>query len=129
VTLNDAQRAYLSEVHYAVVATANADGTIQQTVVWYLLEGDTIRFSVGAGSAKVRNLRRDPTVSIAFPAGRRYLTVQGAAVVEPFDPDLRALLAARYLDPAGAAAWLQRRPDAPRLSVRVTIQKAYGQGV
>jgi PPOX class probable F420-dependent enzyme len=129
VTLSDAQRAYLDEIHYAVVATGNADGSIQQTVVWYMLDADTICFSCGAGSVKARNLRRSPTISMAVADGRRYLTIQGVATVLPPDPALRERLATRYLGPEGASTWLQRRPDAPRLMVRMTIQKAYGQGV
>jgi hypothetical protein len=31
-----------------VPATLNADGSIQQTVVWYILEDEVIRVSVGA---------------------------------------------------------------------------------
>jgi PPOX class probable F420-dependent enzyme len=129
VTLSDAQRAYLDEIHYAVVATCNPDGSIQQTVVWYLLDGDEICFSCGAGSVKARNLRRSPTISLAVADGRRYLSLQGLAVVGPPDAVVRERLATRYLGPEGAVAWLQRRPDAPRLTVRMTIQKAYGQGV
>lgn len=127
--LTDARRTYLDERHYAMIATLNADDSIQQTVVWYLLDGDEIRFTVGASSVKVRNLRRSPTISVTIAAGTRYLTLQGHATVEPFDPDLRQRLATRYLGPDGAAAWVQRRPDVPRLSVRVAIHKAYGQGV
>jgi PPOX class probable F420-dependent enzyme len=129
VTLSDAQRAYVDEIHYAVVATLNADGSIQQTVVWYLLDEDEIRFSMGAGSVKARNLRRSPTIGVTLSDGRRYLTLQGTAVVEPADPDLRERLAVRYLGAEGASAWLQRRPDAPRLTARMTIRKVYGQGV
>lgn len=127
--LSTAQQAFLEDVHYAVIGTLNADGSIQQTLVWYLLDGDAIRFSVGAGSTKVRNLRRSPTISVAVADGRRYLTVQGLAAVGPADPGLRERLAARYLGPESAAAWLLRRPDAPRLSVRVSIEKVYGQGI
>jgi PPOX class probable F420-dependent enzyme len=129
VTLSEAQRAYLDEIHYAVVATLNADGSIQQTVVWYLLDADEIRFSCGAGSVKARNLRRSPTISVTLSDGRRYLTLQGTAAVEPPDPALRERLAIRYLGPEGAGTWLQRRPDAPRLTVRMTVHKLYGQGV
>ncbi len=129
VMLSNIQRVYMDEIHYAVVATLNADGSLQQTVVWYLLDGDEICFSCGAGSVKARNLRCNPTVSLAVADGRRYLTLQGTAIVEPPDPTVRERLATRYLGIAGAAAWLQRRPDAPRLTVRVTITKAYGQGV
>jgi PPOX class probable F420-dependent enzyme len=130
--LSDLQRTYLNEIHYAVVGTLNADGSIQQTVVWYLLDEDDkeeICFSCGASSVKARNLRRNPTVSIAVADGRRYLTLQGTAVVESPDPNVRKRLAIRYLGADGAAAWLQLRPDAPRLTVRVTVTKVYGQGV
>jgi PPOX class probable F420-dependent enzyme len=129
VTLSDARRAYLDERHYAIIATLSPDGSIQQTVVWFMLDGDEIRFSVAAGSVKVRNLRRSPTISVTVADGIRYLTLQGLATVEPFDPDLRQRLAMRYLGPERAEAWLDRSPDVPRLSVRVAIQRAYGQGV
>jgi PPOX class probable F420-dependent enzyme len=129
MTLSATQRAYLDETLYAVIGTLNADGTIQQTLVWYMLDDDVIRFSVRANSTKVRNLRRNPTVSVTVTDNRRYLTLQGLAEVELPDTQLRERLATRYLGPEKAAAWLERSPDAPRLSVRVTIQKVYGQGV
>lgn len=129
VTLTPAQRELLEGRHYAVVGTLNGDGSIQQTVVWYLLEGEQIRFGIGAGSVKAANLRRRPTITLTVEAGPRYLTVSGQATVEPTDPELRRRIAARYLDPERVDEWLARRPDAPRASVRITIERAYGQGV
>ncbi len=129
MTLLPAQREFLAAPHYAVVATLNADGSIQQTVVWYLLEGDEIRFGVGANAVKVANLRRTPTISITIEDGIRYLTLSGSAVVEPVDPELRLRMAVRYLGAEKAAEWITRRPDAPRASVRMTIKRAYGQGL
>jgi PPOX class probable F420-dependent enzyme len=123
------QRAFLNGRHYAVVATLNADGSIQQTVVWYMLEDDLIRFSIGAYSIKAANLRRNPTVSIMIEDGPRYLTLNGQANVEPADTDLRARLALRYLGPERADEWLTRRPEAARASVRVSILRVYGQGL
>lgn len=128
-TLTPAQRAFLEGRHYAVVGTLNADESIQQTVVWYLVDGDEIRFSVGAGSVKVANLGRRPTITLTVEDGVRYLTLSGKAVVEPVDPDLRLRLALRYLGPEQAPAWVARRPDAPRASVRMAISRVYGQGV
>jgi PPOX class probable F420-dependent enzyme len=128
VTLTDAQRALLDGRHYAVVATLNADGSIQQTVVWYILEGDEIRFGIGAESVKARNLARSPTISLTIEDGVRYLTLSGEATVEPPDPELRRRVAMRYLAPDRVDEWLARRPDAPRASVRMTIRRVYGQG-
>lgn len=127
--LSPAQRAFLAEKHYGVFATINADGSIQQTVVWYLLDGDTIRISVGAHSIKVANLRRNPQASLAIEATRQYLTLSGDAAVEPYDPSLREQLALRYVGPERAAAWLQQRPDAARLALRLTIRRVYGQAI
>lgn len=127
--LTPAQIAFLDEPHYAVVGTLNADGTIQQTVVWYLLEDQQIRFGIGGNSIKARNLQRTPQITVTVAAGVRYLSVSGTATVEPTDPDLRRRLALRYLGAERVDEWLARRPEASRLSVRVTIQRVYGQGV
>ena len=127
--LTPERRAFLDEARYAVVATLNADGSIQQTVVWFLLDGDEIRFSLGAGSVKARNLARTPTISLSVEDGGRYLTLSGTAVVEPPDLELRRRLAVRYLGPERAEEWLTRRPDAERASVRMTVRKVYGQGM
>jgi PPOX class probable F420-dependent enzyme len=127
--LSDARRELLEGRRYAVVGTLNADGSIQQTVVWYLLDGDEIRMSIGANSVKARNLRRAPAITLTVEDGVRYLTLSGVAAVEPADPELRRRLALRYVGAERAEAWLARRPDAPRASVRMTVRRVYGQGV
>jgi PPOX class probable F420-dependent enzyme len=127
--LTDAQRAFLDEVHYGVVGTLNADGSIQQTVVWFLLDGDELRFSVGARSVKVRNLERDANLTLTVEAGSRYLSLSGRGTVEPADPELRLRLATRYLGAERASAWIARQPEKARASVRVRLLRAYGQGV
>jgi hypothetical protein len=98
-------------------------------VVWYILEDEVIRVSVGARSVKVANLRRNPTASLAIEDTRRYLTLSGSAVIEPMDPELRERLAVRYVGSERAAAWLQQRPDAARMALRLTIARVYGQAV
>lgn len=127
--LTDSQRAFLDEVRYAVVGTLNADGSIQQTVVWFIREGDELRFTIAARSAKARNLRRSPTIALTIEDGARYLTVSGTAVLEPADPDLRLRLAARYLGSERAAEWVARRAGVERAGVRIVGRRAYGQGV
>lgn len=75
--LSDKVRAFLNEKRFAVLATLNEDGTIQQTTMWYLLEGDTIVMNTKAGRVKDRNLRRDPRISICLEDGYHYLTISG----------------------------------------------------
>lgn len=127
--LSDTQRAFLDGRHYAVVGTLNADASIQQTVVWYLLDGDEILISVGADSVKARNLRRDPTIALTVEDGVRYLTLSGVATVDRPDPEVRRRLALRYLPPERVDEWLARRPDAPRALIRMSVQRVYGQGL
>src|SRR5215212_1903615 len=113
------QRAFLDEARYAVVGTLNADGSIQQTVVWFMREGEQLCFSTGATSVKAANLRRSPTITLTVADGGRYLTVSGHASVEPADTELRLLLATRYLGAERAAEWVARRQDIARVSVRI----------
>lgn len=129
VSLTSAQRAFLEQPLYAVVGTLNGDGSIQQTVVWFMLDGDTPVFSCGAESVKARNLRRNPTISLTVEDTRRYLTLSGSATVGPSDPALRLQLATRYLGAERAAEWMTQRPGAPRALVRLTLRRVYGQGV
>jgi PPOX class probable F420-dependent enzyme len=127
--LTESQRAFLDETHYAVVGTLNHDGSIHQTVVWFLREGDELRFSLGVASVKAANLRRNPTITLTVEDGQRYLTLSGTATIGPADQELRHRLAQRYLGPERAEVWLRQSPDAERASVRIAVRKVYGQGV
>ncbi|HEX7736746.1 MAG TPA: PPOX class F420-dependent oxidoreductase, partial [Ktedonobacteraceae bacterium] len=69
---------FLNEKRFAVLATTNADGTVQQTTMWYLLDGNTIMMNTKAGRVKDRNLRRDPRISICIEGGYNYLTISGS---------------------------------------------------
>jgi hypothetical protein len=94
-----------------------------------LCEGDELRFGISANSIKARNLRHNPTITLTVEDTRRYLSASGSATLEPADPDLRYRLAVRYLGAERAADWVSRRPDVPRASVRISVQRVYGQGV
>ena len=127
--LSDQQCAFLDELHYAVIGTLNADGTIQQTVLWYLREGDQIFLSTGAHSVKTRNLLRNPNITLTIEDGARYLTASGSATIEPANPALRLRMAARYVGAERAAEWVGRRPAAERVIVRISVVRVYGQGI
>ncbi|MGW1225330.1 PPOX class F420-dependent oxidoreductase [Streptomyces sp. NPDC001478] len=119
-TLDDATRTLLDGKNFATVSTLNADGGPQASVVWYRRDGDTVVFSATEGRAKVRNLRRDPRVSITvFDLANPYHSVElrGTAVIVP-DPskELPLSLSLRYLGEAPPP-----EPDEiARVIVRVT---------
>ncbi len=80
VELSQKARAFLQELHFAVPATINQDGTPQLTTMWYLLEDDgIILMNTKVGRLKERNLRRDPRISICVEDGYNFLTIKGAA--------------------------------------------------
>jgi len=78
VELSEKARAYLQELHFAVLATINQDGTPQLTTMWYLLEDEgSILMNTKVGRAKERNMRRDPRISICIEDGCDFLTING----------------------------------------------------
>lgn len=78
-TLTEAEKAYLRERRFAVLATINADGSPHLSAMWYLLdENDSIMMNTKVGRVKERNMRRDPRISLCFEDGD-YLTMSGTA--------------------------------------------------
>ena len=75
--LSDAVREFLNERRFAVLATSNPDGTVQQSVMWYLLEGDTIVMNTAKGRVKFRNMDRSNRISLCVEEGLRYVTLTG----------------------------------------------------
>jgi PPOX class probable F420-dependent enzyme len=75
----------LLDAQVATLATVGANGRPQQSVVWFLAEGDTIRLSLASSRQKTVNLQRHPACSllIADPkVSQRYLEVRGNARIE-----------------------------------------------
>lgn len=75
--LTDEIRAFLDERRFAVLATSNPDGTIQQSVMWYLREGDTIVMNTAKGRVKFRNMSESSAVSLCIEDGYRFVTLTG----------------------------------------------------
>ncbi len=67
---------------YATLATVNADGLPQQTVMWFsLIDDDTIMMNTKRGRKKDRNLLRDPRASLCFENGYQYVAITGAVTL------------------------------------------------
>lgn len=82
--------AFLDADRHAIVATNGPDGAPQLTPVWYLYEGGTLYISAQVDTVKIRNLRRDPALSVCIDGGRgdsRYVVMRGQAqLIEPHEP-------------------------------------------
>jgi PPOX class probable F420-dependent enzyme len=84
MTFNEATKALLDGKNYPVVATTNADGSPQSSVVWARRDGDTVVFATVQGRRKERNIRRDPRVSVSvfdLADPENYVEIRGRAEV------------------------------------------------
>ncbi|HET6189998.1 MAG TPA: PPOX class F420-dependent oxidoreductase [Trebonia sp.] len=87
-TIPDSHRDLLN-AQVAVLGTIGASGRPQLSGVWFLAEGDTVRFSLNTARQKVKNLQADPKASVLIfdeQSPYRYLELRGDAEVTP-DPD------------------------------------------
>jgi len=74
---------FLNEKRFGVLATVNADGSPQQTVMWYLpIDGDTVLMNTKKGRMKDKNLVRDGRASLCIEDGQRYVAVRGTVSVD-----------------------------------------------
>jgi PPOX class probable F420-dependent enzyme len=124
ITLNELAREVLDGPHIAAIATSNADGRPQSSVIFVKREGDTVVFSTIKGRLKTRNMARDPRVSLLVADKRqpRYLEIRGTVeIVE--DPEKRLLheMYDRYMGGTPPPP----EPEAERLIVRITPEKVY----
>jgi PPOX class probable F420-dependent enzyme len=79
----------LASTALADVATIGPHGEPQVNPVWFLWDGEQIRFATTRNTQKIRNLERDPRIalSIVDPANPgRYLEIRGRVTFAP-DPN------------------------------------------
>ncbi|MDQ4095989.1 MAG: PPOX class F420-dependent oxidoreductase [Actinomycetota bacterium] len=132
--INDQARRVLESDAVAHVATVDADGRPHVTCAWVGLEGDRIVFGTLGDQRKLKNLRRDPRVTLSFQTDnvnewglREYLVVYGTAeVTEGGAPELLQHLARTYLGPD---VKFPAMPDPPAGYVtRITVERFGGVG-
>ncbi|WP_159842620.1 PPOX class F420-dependent oxidoreductase [Nocardia sp. CY41] len=122
--LDDTVRTLIDGPHAAVLATANADGRPQSSVIFVDHDGGTLVFSTIEGRLKTRNMRRDPRVSLLVLSRTdgRYAEVRGRAEITD-DPD-KTLLISMYAKYMGGAT-PPPEPQARRLIVRIVPERVY----
>jgi PPOX class probable F420-dependent enzyme len=117
----------------AHLATINADGTPQVSVIWIGLDGDDVVSGHLNWYAKLRNIDRDPRVVLSFDAPREpgvvmnpYAVLQARATIEPSDQtwDLLNRLAKVYMAPDAEFP----APRAPGWIVRYPVDRITGVG-
>jgi PPOX class probable F420-dependent enzyme len=126
VNLDERAKELLDGRCFAVLATINADGTPQTSVIWAARDGDVLVFTTHDKRLKTRNLRRDPRASVTlFALDDPYRPVNISGTVELVDDPDRTLsieLTRRYLDQDPPAD----PPGSHRLIGRLTASKISG---
>ena len=126
-------RALIGTGPLAHLATINADGTPQVSVIWIGLDGDDVVSGHLNWYAKLRNIDRDPRVVLSFDAPREpgvvmnpYAVLQARATIEPSDQtwDLLNRLAKVYMAPDAEFP----APRGPGWIIRYQVTRVGGVG-
>ena len=131
--INPAQRKFLEERHFAVVGTANPDGSPHLAVMWYLLDGDDIIVNSAQGRIKDRNLARDPRMSLVVEDEYRWIRIDGRARIEHDQKitleDIRRLASRYYEDERKVAEAIRNNfSKQHRITYRLPLQRIAGEG-
>lgn len=129
--LDPAQRRFLEDHQWAVLATVSAGGAPQQSMVGYVTDAEgRIVISTKAHTAKWRNALGRPQVSLTVVDGRAHLAIAGTAEAIDADPERAELTADVFArlagtdrpDPASLVATLDEQQ---RTVIRIVPAKAH----
>ncbi|WP_433169213.1 PPOX class F420-dependent oxidoreductase [Kribbella sp. CA-247076] len=118
----------LSSKAIAFVGTIGKRGEPQVTPLWFYWDGDRVRISLVEGRQKLRNLRRDPRISLTVvdPAQPTYyLELRGRIDDLTPDPDfaLEQTIAKKY-----TGAWTDvEPPGTTRYATSILVERTTSQ--
>ncbi len=120
------RRAFLTEgTRTAAVGVTRRDGGPWVLPVWFVLDGDDVIFTTGAGTARGRALRRDGRVSLCVDEATppyAFVRVDGRASLSEDLAEMRAWalrISARYMGEELAERYAERNAVPGELLVRV----------
>ncbi|MFC9693996.1 PPOX class F420-dependent oxidoreductase [Kribbella sp. NPDC056951] len=118
----------LSSTAIAIVGTIGKKGEPQVTPQWFLWDGEQVRISLVEGRQKLRNLRRNPAISVMIvdPAQPTYyLELRGRIdeLVPDPESDLEQAIARKYV-----GEWSDvEPPGTPRFAASVVVERITSQ--
>lgn len=78
----------LLDAPVGTLATIGPDGRPQASIIWFLAEEGTVRFSLNTSRQKAKNLEANPAANLLILDGAnagRYLELRGDVTIEPDD--------------------------------------------
>lgn len=118
----------LVEPNYGFLGTIRPDDTVQVNPMWYLYDGETLRFTHTTKRAKYRNLQHNPAMSLAVinhENAFNYIEVRGKLVEVIPDPtgEFYVTLGKRY----GNAQQQPPKDSADRVILVMSIESTTTQ--
>jgi PPOX class probable F420-dependent enzyme len=117
------------------MATINASGAPQLTVMWYALHptDDLVLLNTSRGLLKLKNLRRDPRMALCVEDGPRYVTLEGPAELvadrAEQEREVNEHIAPRYIGQRlGSRRW-EAIKGSDRIGIRMRIDKLHARGL
>ncbi len=128
---SDAVRAFLAEQPVGVLATTRPDGSVRQSVVYHVLDGDRILISTESTRAKARDVERTGRASYCVTGHAKpfpCVTVEGPArlLSEGIGGPTGLLVAKITGDPPGDPLTDEALAAVGRVILELTIERAYG---
>ncbi len=122
---------FLKEPHIVDLATVRPDGSPQVTPVWYQYDGGRLLVLADPSSIKVRNIRKDPRVSMSIATHwepYKYVLVNGTAEIsDEWDPELLWKMAVNYKGTLGGEQYAARvEKEATFCLITVTPRRVTG---
>jgi PPOX class probable F420-dependent enzyme len=134
MVIPDSVRRVLDSAALAHLVTLNPDGSPHVTCAWAGVQAEEIVLATIPDQRKLRNMRRDPRVTLSFETTivneiglTEYLVIQGRArVTEGGAPELLQELAHTYLGPEVKFPPMPDPP--PGFITRIAIERLGGVG-
>ena len=126
LSMSRAEReAFLADVHVGVLTVSAGEGRGPlATPVWYGYQpGGQVSMTTGADSRKARAIAAAGRFSLCAQDETwpyKYVTVEGPAVIEPFELAEAAAIARRYLGAEAGDAWIAANADGDNVAIRMT---------
>jgi PPOX class probable F420-dependent enzyme len=128
--LTDKQKKLLTDRNFAHIATINKDGSPQVTPVWIELDGDAVVVNTEQTRRKVRNMKREPRVSLSIQNNDNpyeYIEIRGRVTEITAAGGFEGIdrLAKKYM---GVDKYPNNLPDDVRVQVRIEPTHVTGMG-
>jgi PPOX class probable F420-dependent enzyme len=117
----------LGSTAVAFVSTIGPSGAPQVTPIWFVFDGERVKFSLVEGRQKLKNLRRDPRVAVLVVDPARptyYLELRGhVEMVDDQDALLEQEVSAKY-----TGGWADgEEPGTMRYAATVDVERVTSQ--